>query len=49
MLTALAINNYRSIPNLVIPLGPLNVITGANGSGKSNLYKAFAPLKMGLL
>mgnify|MGYP005989266297 CR=1 FL=1 len=40
MLTALAINNYRSILNLVIPLGPLNVITGANGSGKSNLYKA---------
>ncbi|ERB66792.1 AAA family ATPase [Vibrio coralliilyticus OCN008] len=40
MITALAINNYRSILNLVIPLGRLNVITGANGTGKSNLYKA---------
>ncbi|EMQ2876467.1 AAA family ATPase [Vibrio navarrensis] len=40
MLTALAINNYRSILELVIPLGPLNVIKGANGTGKSNLYKA---------
>lgn len=40
MLTALAINNYRSILDLVIPLGPLNVIKGANGTGKSNLYKA---------
>lgn len=40
MITALAIKNYRSILNLVMPLGRLNVITGANGSGKSNLYKA---------
>ncbi len=40
MLTCLSINNYRSILKLVIPLGPLNVITGANGSGKSNLYRA---------
>ena len=36
----LAISNYRSILNLVLPLGRLNVITGANGSGKSNLYRA---------
>jgi predicted ATPase len=40
MLTALAISNYRSVRNLVIPLEPLNVITGANGSGKSNVYRA---------
>src|SRR5258705_12887245 len=40
MLNALAIGNYRSLLNLVVPLGPLNVITGANGSGKSNLYRA---------
>ena len=40
MLHTLAVGNYRSINNLVMPLGQLNLITGANGSGKSNLYKA---------
>lgn len=40
MLTTLAISNYRSIRELVMPLGPLNLVTGANGSGKSNLYRA---------
>lgn len=40
MLKTLAIANYRSIRHIVLPLGRLNVITGANGTGKSNLYKA---------
>ena len=40
MLTTLAVANYRSLLDTVIPLGPLNVVTGANASGKSNLYKA---------
>ena len=40
MLTSLAIANYRSIRQLSLPLGRLNVVTGANGSGKSNLYRA---------
>jgi predicted ATPase len=40
MITTLAIDNYRSLFEMVIPLGRLNVITGANGSGKSNLYRA---------
>jgi predicted ATPase len=40
MLHTLAIENYRSLRSVVVPLGRLNVITGANGSGKSNLYKA---------
>ena len=40
MLTALAISNYRSLRELVVPLKALNVITGANGSGKSSLYRA---------
>lgn len=39
-LSTLAISNYRSLRNLVVPLGRLNVVTGANGSGKSNLYRA---------
>src|ERR1700678_80942 len=38
--TTIAISNYRSLRKLVIPLRRLNVITGANGSGKSNLYRA---------
>ncbi|AJI45597.1 AAA family ATPase [Francisella tularensis subsp. novicida] len=40
MLKILAINHYRSLFNLVIPLKKLNIITGVNASGKSNLYKA---------
>lgn len=39
-LSTLAISNYRSLRNLVVPLLRLNVVTGANGSGKSNLYRA---------
>ena len=40
MINTLAISNYRSLLNLVIHFGRLNVITGENASGKSNLYKA---------
>lgn len=40
MLTTLAIAGYRSLRELVLPLQPLTVIAGANGSGKSNLYRA---------
>lgn len=40
MLTTLAIANYRSLRSMVLPLGALNMVTGANGSGKSNLYRA---------
>ncbi|WP_373973761.1 AAA family ATPase [Chitinibacter sp. SCUT-21] len=40
MLTTLAIANYRSLRELILPLGQINVVTGANGSGKSSLYRA---------
>ncbi len=40
MLTTLAISNYRSLRNLIIPLRRLNLITGPNGSGKSSVYRA---------
>ena len=40
MLTAVAISNYRSLRNIVVPLHNLNVVTGANGSGKSSFYRA---------
>ena len=39
MLQTLAVANYRSLRDLVLPLESLNLVTGANGSGKSNLYK----------
>ncbi len=40
MLTTLAISNYRSLRNLIVPLRRLNLITGPNGSGKSSVYRA---------
>src|SRR3990170_4973292 len=40
MLTTLAVENYRSLRRVVMPLGGLNVVTGANGTGKSSLYRA---------
>jgi len=40
VLTTIAIENYRSLRDLRLPLEPLNVITGANGTGKSSLYRA---------
>jgi predicted ATPase len=40
MITKLAISGYRSLRDVVLPLGPLNVVTGPNGSGKSSLYRA---------
>lgn len=40
VITTLAIENYRSLRHLVVPLGRLTVVTGANGSGKSSLYRA---------
>ena len=40
MLSTLAVLNYRSLRDLVVPLANLNVVTGANGSGKTNLYRA---------
>jgi len=40
MIKTLAVAGYRSLGSLTIPLGQLNLITGANGSGKSNLYRA---------
>lgn len=40
MLITVAVENYRSLRQLVVPLRQLNVVTGHNGSGKSNLYRA---------
>jgi predicted ATPase len=40
VITTIAIENYRSLRDLRLSLERLNVITGANGSGKSSLYRA---------
>lgn len=39
MLTVLAVQGYRSLHDVVLPLGRLTVVTGANGSGKSSVYR----------
>ncbi len=39
-LTALAVENYRSLRDFIVPLTGLNVVTGPNGSGKSSVYRA---------
>ena len=38
--TRLAIAGYRSLRDIRVSLAALNVVTGANGSGKSSLYRA---------
>ncbi|MGV0643085.1 AAA family ATPase [Mycolicibacterium sp. XJ2546] len=40
MLQTVAIRGYRSLRDIVLPLAPLTVVTGANGTGKSSLYRA---------
>ncbi len=40
MLDTLAVANYRSLRQLVVPLRRCTVVTGPNGSGKSSLYRS---------
>lgn len=40
MITRLAVSGYRSLRDLRLVLSRLNVVTGANGSGKSSLYRS---------
>jgi predicted ATPase len=40
MLRVVAVNGYRSLRNLVLPLAALTLVTGPNGSGKTSLYRA---------
>jgi hypothetical protein len=40
VITALAVENYRSLRRMVLATGRLNVVTGPNGSRKSSLYRA---------
>ena len=50
MIHSLQIEGYRSLLDISLKLGPLTVIQGSNGVGKSNIYKAlqlFASLANG--
>ena len=39
MIESLRIRGYRSLRDVNLPLSPLTVVTGGNGTGKSNLYR----------
>jgi predicted ATPase len=40
VIRTVAVQGYRSLRELALPLGQLSVITGANGSGKSSVYRS---------
>ncbi len=40
MLHTVAIRGYRSLREIVLAFARLTVVTGANGTGKSSLYRA---------
>lgn len=40
MIATIAIYGYRSLRELALPLGKLTVVTGANGTGKSSVYRS---------
>ncbi|MET0402500.1 MAG: AAA family ATPase [Cystobacter sp.] len=40
LLTRLEVSGYRSVRRLSLDVGPLTVLVGPNGSGKTNLYRA---------
>ncbi|MEP1572107.1 AAA family ATPase [Roseibium album] len=40
MILTLAVSGYRSLRDLVLPLDRITLVTGANGSGKSSLYRS---------
>ena len=44
MLHTVAISGYRSLKDMVLWLGQMNLITGPNGSGKSSIYRTLRML-----
>lgn len=40
MFTELAFKNYRALKDATLPLGPLNILVGPNGSGKTSVMEA---------
>lgn len=47
MLHTLAIESYRSLRRIILPLTGLTVVTGGNGTGKSSLYRSLRLLADG--
>lgn len=45
MIRTLAIENYRSLEHVITDLQQLTVVTGPNGSGKTNLYRSLKLLQ----
>ena len=44
MIRLIAVDGYRSLRSVRLPLGQLTVVTGANGTGKSGVYRVLALL-----
>src|SRR3712207_6476845 len=40
MISTVAVHGYRSLRELRVPLARITLVTGANGTGKSSLYRA---------
>jgi predicted ATPase len=44
MIRCIAVEGYRSLRSVYVPVGDLTVVTGGNGSGKSSLYRVLSLL-----
>ena len=45
MLTQVVVENFKSFRSARVPLGPLTIVLGSNGAGKSNLFDALRFLR----
>ncbi len=48
MLEELSLKNFKSVRDMDVPMSPLTVLAGLNGSGKSTVLQAIALLKQSL-